>query len=196
MEIVPEYFTRKYAGLLDPKEEETIPILRARKAKFQRFVRRMIGYAPRIRSMNQDPMPTDKDQTIIKSAKAGLIPWPMKNESPDEYIERWKEKNMESHRSDSGFKKVKHRPWGEYFYTCFFSLAPKIILMDEETVIELREHLQQPAKTAGLPQDGSKGQARASRGNRRKTVDWFIGQWDGHYTDWEEKVTPDEQHSP
>lgn len=187
------HHTRKFAGLVDPDGDENISILRLRKAKFQRFVGRMIGYPPKIRPMDRDPMPTDKDHTIIKAAESGLIPWPFKNETPSEYIERWKEKNMENHKSDSGFRKVKSRPWGEYFFTCFLSLAPKIILMDEETVMELRSNLYEEVDTSGLPQDGSRGQARACRANKRKTVDWFIGQWDGHYTDWEESVTVGEQ---
>lgn len=187
------YHNLRFAGFLSPEGDEEVDLLTLRKAKFMRFTERMIGYPPRMR--DRDPMPTDKDHTIIHAIKNGLIPWFHPQKTPDEYIEYWKEKNEEAKESDSGFRKLQSRPWGDYFYTCFFGTAPKLIMMDKETIMEKRAELYEDVDVSGLPQDGSRGQARASRGNKRKTVDWFIGQWDGNYTDWEESVTVSEQFS-
>lgn len=191
MSIMSRFYNLKFAGLIDPEGDEEVDILTMRKAKYLRFTERMVNYPPKMRPVEHDPMPTDKDHTIIHAVKNGLIPWPFNNETPDEYIQKWKEKNKEAHESDN-LPKVKSRPWGDYFYTCFFGLAGRLILMDENTIMKKREQLYQPVDTSHLPQDGSKGQAKTSRSNRRYTVDWFIGQWDGHYTDWEESTTPSE----
>lgn len=186
-----QHLNRTFAGFIDPEGDEEVDIITLRKAKFMRFTERMIGYPARLDS--NDPMPTSKDQTIIKSIRAGLIPWYHPNKTPSEYIEDWKEKNRDAAESDSGFMKVQSRPWGAYFYTCFFGLAPKLIMMDENTLMKKRQDLYEPVDVSGYPQDGSKGQARTCRANKRKTADWFVGEWDGEYTNWEENVTVSEQ---
>lgn len=179
------FHNRKFAGFADPDGDEEVDIVTLRKAKYMRFTERMIGYPAKIGRRGTN-MPTSKDSTIIHSVRKGLLPWYHPQKTPGEYVEYWEEKNKQAKESDSGFRKVKSRPWGDYFYTCFFGLAGKLILMDKDTLMEKRAYLYQDMDVSNLPQDGSKGQARACRANQQKCVDWFVGEWDGNYTDWKE----------
>lgn len=178
-----------HLGQFIPGSLDEDDIVVRRKAKYLQFLRRMTGYSPTPRKL----MPSDKEYKILKAAKQGLIPWPL-SKSPDEYREHREEKNKEIRESDSGSLREKG-PWSIYFYTCFFAIAPKLILRDKNELEEMLKEMKEPVDVSGLPQDGSKGQARACRSYKRSGVEWFLGEWDGRYTEWKEDTTTEESES-
>lgn len=153
-----------------------------RKAKYLRFMARMTQYPAK----PQEEMPTDKEQTLIWGTKNGLIPWFHPGKDPDEWMERRREKNKKAIEADSGFAKIKG-PWSQYFYTNFFSTAPKLILLSKAEIQARKEDWEEDPDVSHLPQDGSRGQARACRKHKKLTAEWFLGEWDGSYTEWENK---------
>jgi len=177
----------KYIAADEPEN-----IVEYRKAKYLRFIHHMTQYPPRLK-FEQYKMPTDKESSIIWGCKNGLIPWFHPGQSPDEWMKEQKEKNVRAVESDSDFLRAKG-PWSQYFYTNFFGNAPKLILKSKEEIKEKKKKLEEPIDTSSLPSDGSKGQAKENNKNNILTTRWFLGDWDGNYTDWKDKPKSSETY--